>query len=518
MASIPTHNQVTRDNLAEMQPKVVELLKQATFIAIDVEFTGFGDNIHATKASNVQERYENLCSIAKSHALIAFGLSIFIKKQQQHNTEQHSAIDDHQSVGEADQKDKNADHSHDNLIPHGDCGWERAFVVHNFNFSMLKNHDFSMTPSSMRFLAETGVDLNQWAKEGILYKDGNDTESSGKDDSTAIMRAIIRRIMTRHVPVVIHNGFLDLIFLYQSFYLTLPAKLSTFTADLSDMFSAGIYDTKFISDYVTHERVSFLSYLFRKYERADTQIRLKLASAVPETAHQHGKEHSQDDQHEDKEGSSSHLEGAKKGSKKSKKPLVFSTFDIQERLPLSSPTLKRTQPIKQEGLVDICEHFALHGHCRNGIRCEKSHDLDAILDHEENKHKKASKKHRTGSVSEVSQKESDKETTLQATTMPATAITPTVVEDTAVPAVVAVPTIENSALTPEKFHSAYFDAYMTGTVFSHQLNLHTRAVIEKEARSRVYLIGKSFPLVIEKSSYAQYSPGHLQKSRGSRAS
>ncbi|KAF9157573.1 Target of EGR1, member 1 (Nuclear) [Actinomortierella ambigua] len=467
-ASIPTHNQVTRDNLAELQPKVVELLKQATFIALDVEFTGFGDNLNATKASNVQERYENLCSIAKSHALIAFGLSIFTKKPRQRQSQQHPIVDCHQSAGVADQKGKDTDHGHnsdEDLILHGGCGWERAFVVHNFNFSMLKNHDFSVTPNSMRFLAETGVDLNQWAKEGILYKDGDDSESSGKGDSTAIMRAIVKRIMTRHVPIV----------------------LSTFTADLSDMFPAGIYDTKYISDYVTREPVSFLSYLFRKYERKDTQTRLKLASVVSETTHCNDKKHKEDDRREDKEESSDHLEEAKKGTKKHKKLL-------------------------------------LHGHCRNGTRCERTHDLDAILDHEESKHKKTHKKQR---MNEGSQNESEEDSTSRdPVSLPETATAMKIAETTSpaplssssivAPLAEAEPTIENSALTPEKFHSAYFDAYMTGTVFSHQLNLHTRTVIEKEARNRVYLIGKSFPLATEKSSYAQYSPGHIQKSRGGR--
>lgn len=69
------------------------------------------------------------------------------------------------------------------------------------------------------------------------------------------------------IPIVIHNGLMDLMYLYFSMYTDLPANLLVFAADLSDMFPGGIIDTKYISDYVSKEPVSFLSYLYKKYER-----------------------------------------------------------------------------------------------------------------------------------------------------------------------------------------------------------------------------------------------------------
>jgi CAF1 family ribonuclease len=71
------------------------------------------------------------------------------------------------------------------------------------------------------------------------------------------------------IPIIIHNGLMDLMYLYYSFYTDLPSNLQVFAADLSDMFPGGIYDTKYISDYVSKEPVSFLSYLFKKYEREE---------------------------------------------------------------------------------------------------------------------------------------------------------------------------------------------------------------------------------------------------------
>lgn len=72
------------------------------------------------------------------------------------------------------------------------------------------------------------------------------------------------------------HGFLLLLTIplsFDSFYANLPPKLSTFVADLSDMFEGGIFDTKYISDYITRERSSFLAYLFRKYERAEIRAK-----------------------------------------------------------------------------------------------------------------------------------------------------------------------------------------------------------------------------------------------------
>ena len=65
--------------------------------------------------------------------------------------------------------------------------------------------------------------------------------------------------------MVVHNGFLDLVFLYENLYCKLPDKLQVFTADLAEMFPAGVFDTKFVSEYSVREPASFLLYIFKKW-------------------------------------------------------------------------------------------------------------------------------------------------------------------------------------------------------------------------------------------------------------
>lgn len=72
-------------------------------------------------------------------------------------------------------------------------------------------------------------------------------------------------------------------YLYYSLFTDLPSNLQMFTADLSDIFPGGITDTKYISDYIAKEPVSFLSYLFKKYQREEKRRLTNLENHDPAT-------------------------------------------------------------------------------------------------------------------------------------------------------------------------------------------------------------------------------------------
>ena len=67
------------------------------------------------------------------------------------------------------------------------------------------------------------------------------------------------------VPIVVHNGLMDLMFLYQNLYCNLPAISASFLADLVDLFPSGIVDTKYVTDFEHLMPASYLEYVFRKW-------------------------------------------------------------------------------------------------------------------------------------------------------------------------------------------------------------------------------------------------------------
>ncbi|CAG8510106.1 11719_t:CDS:2, partial [Ambispora leptoticha] len=321
----PVYNDITKDNIHSQLHAIKDCLSKASFLAIDTEFTGLGNRQDGLHASNLDERYENLRNSVKNHALLSLGITVFEEKSTQ-------------------------------VASH----LEQRYNVHNFNFTLFCRHEYKVTPKSLEFLLENGFDFNKQIRHGIPYYPGNDSPHAKPEDHGSIMRAIIAHIFTLNVPIVVHYGLMDLLYLYYSFYADLPEKMSSFIADLSEMFPAGIYDTKYLADYVTRENVSFLAYLFRKEQK--------------EQKHQGIKRHV--------------------------------TTIVQDRLPpakllrekeaaaaSSSDYINSTKNGKRKNSSKpYCEQYAYHGFCHEKMKCGKSHDLDLILDDHEHKNRQKRRK------------------------------------------------------------------------------------------------------------------------------
>ena len=53
-------------------------------------------------------------------------------------------------------------------------------------------------------------------------------------------------------------------FLYHNLWAALPPKLDTFICDVSELFPRGVYDTKYIADYVARTQAFYLDFVFKK--------------------------------------------------------------------------------------------------------------------------------------------------------------------------------------------------------------------------------------------------------------
>ncbi len=88
------------------------------------------------------------------------------------------------------------------------------------------------------------------------------------DLSSASIHSLFARLLLANKPLVLHNGWVDLLFLFHTFYSPLPPSVDSFMADLSEIFlgeaAGGVFDTKAIAEYEFRENASFLEYIFRK--------------------------------------------------------------------------------------------------------------------------------------------------------------------------------------------------------------------------------------------------------------
>ncbi|KAK3868851.1 hypothetical protein Pcinc_025777 [Petrolisthes cinctipes] len=285
-------------------------IQNASFLAIDCELSGMGDRKKLVE-QEMDLRYQYTAETARSHAIISLGISCFTCK----------------SLSTIRLEDVRG-------------GEERShnYLVQTFNVLTLCSGSFTVECSAHKFLLRHGFDFNKLYSKGLQYYKGCDRQQN----EAPSVRHLFSAIVEHRKPIVVHNGLMDLVFLYQSFYADLPRKLETFAADLTDMFPAGIYDTKYIAEYQQRMPASYLEYLFKK---------MQLRSARCE-----------------REGE----------------------WHVRVNFPPYPQHLPNVEwhPYQQifsysleadEDKREICYNQGLHGWCSKGVQCQNSHDINKIV-------------------------------------------------------------------------------------------------------------------------------------------
>jgi hypothetical protein len=246
---------VTEDSPERVWTRMLAEVKAATFVAVDTEFSGIG-SMRTTRDKDMEVRYTAMRSAVQSHGLLQLGLSIWRRI-------------DRETAGSA---------AYDTA---------RYFVT-SYCIPVLPSEDFSVTPNSLQFLAEAGIDLSQLCRDGVRFKKPVRAVARGAASANAsspmgerYLRELMAACYTR--PFVTHNGLLDLMFLYEAFTGPLPKKLGQFIAEGVKLYRGQLLDTKCIAEYSQRPpwNPSYLELLYARARRLCTAA----ATETPPQAH-----------------------------------------------------------------------------------------------------------------------------------------------------------------------------------------------------------------------------------------
>ncbi|CAO3627064.1 unnamed protein product [Cunninghamella blakesleeana] len=288
-------------------------------------------------------------------------------------------------------------------------------------------------------------------------------------------------------------------YLYNSFTTSLPPKLSTFVADLVEMFPSGIYDTKFISTSIVGEPKSYLAYLYCKYSRLHNHQQSSSSSSW----------------------SIQMLPSLKQNEMSSPSNVsaihIFNRDDIKEECSPSKKRRLREKKNREEKKIlssGICGQYSQHGWCKRGGQCPLSHDLEAILDFDlgikkdDNLELNNSKNNNSNDDNENNNNNNDNNnnnSNNNNNNMNDDAIDYNKKYQAPIENDNDGHSNENKA-EPRRDHASHFDAYMTAFIFCYYISTLSKEDLT-DSINKLNLMRLKVPLRIAESHYSKPSEG-----------
>ncbi|KAG0724015.1 Target of EGR1 protein 1 [Chionoecetes opilio] len=463
--------EVTGDNYAQVWPCMAKAFKDATFIAMDCELSGLG-NRSKINSSELDLRYQNLVELANSHAIVALGISCFSCN----------------SVSSIDMQEGN--------------GKEQTpvtyYMVQTFNVLTMCSDPFTVECGSLKFLHNHGFDFNKLYAKGVLYYKGCDR----RNDNSFSVRQLFTKMLEYRKPLIVHNGLIDLVFLYQSFYCDLPKKNDTFAADLDDLFPEGVYDTKYLAEFHQAFPATYLEYLFKKMQLKNASCQKKGEWHVRLCFPPYPRHAPNIDWY-------SYLQ-------------VFS-YRVQD------------DPDDRE----LCKCFAYHGYCKND-KCMLGHNINRVVKELQTPgaKKQGNSKYylpRRGSLVHIIEKFSSKaeetrpqkrEASFKEASITKKQKSPKAPNEpeqvTKEPKNVVAMEVKQENSRGVNGHRAGYDAFMTGFVFATIVSMKGQLTSKDDPFTpknigladqvnKVFLMGKDFPFLIRTGHYSSKSSNHCGK-------
>ncbi|KAJ3374393.1 Target of EGR1, member 1 (Nuclear) [Allomyces arbusculus] len=490
-----TYTAVTEPNLFECIDALKTAIDSATFIALDMEFSGLASNLNAP---DLDARYNGTREFARDYAILSMGVSCFRLVERG----QSPAKLNKTGTGVA------APPSDAEAAKPKRTTWE----AQTFNILLRPEDKYQVSTRSLHFLAMNGFDFQAQILYGVPYAPGTliaATGRKGPSAGTRAMRALFDHLRKGPAPIVVHNAWLDLAMLYHAFYADLPVDVNSFKADLSHLFPRGIFDTKLVAAQKEDEHKTVLAHIFRKYER------------MHDTAMQRGLPYM---------------------------ALEFGPARVDPPPP----------PAADPANLTVCKMFKRNGYCKQNMQCGQSHDVDAILDEyfaqkggeyrgevdaaaapppaKRRRVDAAKEEEHAAAIETPASSESDDDdlVVVSGPQKPVPPPPPSAAHATQhrflldvsippPPASCALPTAGSEINT----HAAHMDAVMTGFLFAHQI-FQGWVVLDPSGPSaasaspfaaqasddfcnKMYLMNMNYPWTIRKSPFDQYSPAVLQE-------
>eukprot|EP00727_Mastigamoeba_balamuthi_P004672 m51a1_g14202 hypothetical protein (495) ;mRNA; r:143385-145047 len=335
--------------------------RDAAYVSIDAEFSTIGDGINT---NDMEMKYAALRAAAKTGAMLQLGVAVWSRPGGHAGTEAPSEAPATATDGD-DVDEEDAELRDDDEDEGGEVGevFERTaapkvfgWEVRAYDFLLAPHSEFVVNTSTMQFLEDHGFDFGKLFRRGVPTNPKWDEASLAKpprvgtkEQLGAMQAAVLSMLSPGSPPVVFHNGIADIVFLYQTFVGELPESYQSFCCKVAKRFPK-IYDTKYMAFALTTENRTFLSILYRKWERVNEQKRtagkswLKIDLVKPD----------------------------------------------KEQQDASAEALRPPKDDKEK--QQCCDYYASKGHCNKGSDCPFSHDIDRILDREEEKHARKEEK------------------------------------------------------------------------------------------------------------------------------
>lgn len=182
-------------------------IEAADWVAIDLEFTGLFRERN-TSSSRLEKHYEQCAEDCKQFLVIQLGICAV----------QYIA-------------------GNWSLTPYN-------FYVYPFSERVI----FTCDSSALTFLRDQGFSFDALLRDGHSY---GRIKQNYYNNSTVVKREgvqqLIQCIADNKKPVVLHNGFLDMLHIYNRYIGDLPMNLGSFCSEWLNMFRGGVFDTRYIA-------------------------------------------------------------------------------------------------------------------------------------------------------------------------------------------------------------------------------------------------------------------------------